>query len=400
MMLRETVRTALRSLVTNRLRTALTALGMVMGVAAVVTVLAIAEGARQSVETQIRSLGSNLMTVRPSRARIGAIRTGSVETLSRADAEAIAKVPGVRAVAAESRGTAQIRHLDNNLSGSVVGVTEDYFFIRSIEVARGLAFSAIDDEQRARVAVIGSNVTRELFGDDSAIGARIQVQGITLRVVGMLAEKGEGYLTPDDSVFVPLGTHQGVIFGQPYLTSIPLSIEDEERTDEIRERISQLLRLRHRLGPHAPDDFEVRSQTEMLQMMSAVTGTLAALLASVAAVSLLVGGIGIMNIMLVSVRERTREIGVRMAVGARRRDVLVQFLVEALVVSIAGGLIGLVLGYGAAYLVAELGEWETIVPAYSLALALGVSTFVGLVFGVGPARRAALLDPVEALRQE
>src|SRR5690606_14048574 len=337
-------RPALRARASIRLRTALTALGMVMGVAAVVTVLAIGEGASQSVERQIRSMGSNLMTVRPSRARMGAIRSGNVETLTRADADAIKRVPGVRAVAGEARGTAQIRHREANRSESIVGVTEDYFSIRSIEIASGLAFSAIDDEQRARVAILGSNVARDLFGNEAPIGARIQVQGGTLRVIGVLAEKGESFFTPDDSVFVPLGTHEGVLFGQSFLSSIALSIEDEDRTEEIRERITQLIRLRHKLPPHVPDDFEVRSQTEMLQMMSSVTGTLAALLASVAAVSLLVGGIGIMNIMLVSVRERTREIGVRMAVGARRRDVLFQFLVEAIVVSIGGGLLGLLLG--------------------------------------------------------
>ncbi len=400
MLIRETVRTAWRSLVTNRLRTALTALGMVIGVAAVVAVLAIAEGAKASVEGQIRSLGSNLMQVRPGRARVGAVRAGSVETLSRGDAQAIAQIPGVRAVSPECNGTAQIRYLESNSSASVIGVTDQYLAIRSIEVAQGLGFTTLDEEQRTRVAVLGAGIARTLFGDESPIGARIQIQGTAFRVVGVLEEKGESFSSPDDNVFVPLSTHQGVLFGTPFLTGISLQIADEGETYAIQERIEQLLRIRHRLAPEAENDFEVRSQTEMLQMMGAVTGTLTALLMSVAAVSLLVGGIGIMNIMLVSVRERTREIGVRMAVGARRRDVLYQFLVEAVVVSFSGGVVGLLLGYGAAEMIARFGGWETIVPTYSLGLALSVSVVVGLVFGVGPARRAAGLDPVEALRQE
>ncbi|MBC7174099.1 MAG: ABC transporter permease, partial [Polyangiaceae bacterium] len=312
----------------------------------------------------------------------------------------ISEIPGVVAVSPECNGTAQVRYLESNASASVVGVTADYLTIRSLDVEQGLGFTTLDDEQRARVAVLGAGMARTLFGNESPLGGRIQIQGVGFRVIGVLEEKGESFSSPDDSVLIPLGTHQGVLFGTSYLTGISLTIENENDTFEVQERIEQLLRLRHRLAPDAENDFEVRSQTEMLQMMGAVTGTLTALLASVAAVSLLVGGIGIMNIMLVSVRERTREIGVRMAVGARRRDVLYQFLVEAVVVSFAGGMVGLALGYGAAEAIARLGGWETIVPAYSLALSLSVSIAVGLVFGVGPARRAASLDPVEALRQE
>ncbi|CAN0576918.1 unnamed protein product, partial [Laminaria digitata] len=203
-----------------------------------------------------------------------------------------------------------------------------------------------------------------------------------------------------DDVLVPLSTHQGVLFGQDHLSSIGLQVEHEDLTDAVQARIEQLLRLRHRLRPDQDDDFFVRSQTEMLKTMSAITGTLTALLGSVALVSLIVGGIGIMNIMLASVRERTREIGVRMAVGARRRDILLQFLAEAVVVSVGGGLVGLMLGFGGARAVAQLAGWSVVVPSYAAVLALGVSLTVGVVFGVAPARRAAMLDPVEALRTE
>ncbi len=400
MVIRETLRTAWRSLAQNRLRTALTALGMIIGVTAVVAVLAIGEGAKASVEGRIRALGTNLLTIRPARAS-GAVRSARVETLVREDAEAIAGLDGVAGVSAESTSNAQVRHRDANLATTVQGVTPSYLSLRSLDVASGIDFSQDDDASRARVAILGANVAFELFGERSAVGERIQIAGIGFTVVGVIGAKGDvGYLSPDDVVLVPLGTHEGVLFGQTYVGSITVKLRDEGATEDLQRRISELLRLRHRLRADAEDDFQIRSQTEMLATMGAITGTFTALLGSVAAVSLLVGGIGIMNIMLVSVRERTREIGVRMAVGARRRDILLQFLVEAVVVSIFGGLAGVFLGWLAAYAIARFGGWETIVPSYAYALALGVSVAIGIVFGVGPARRASRLDPVEALRQE
>jgi putative ABC transport system permease protein len=249
--------------------------------------------------------------------------------------------------------------------------------------------------------VLGGNVATQLFGGQSALGERIQVGGHAFHVVGVLATKGDaGFSSPDDQIILPLTTFQSVISGEQHLSSISVQVESEDRSAEVQARIEQLLRLRHRIRAGAEDDFEVRSQTEMLETMGEITGTFTALLGSVAAVSLLVGGIGIMNIMLVSVQERTREIGIRIAVGARRRDVLLQFLVEAIIVSLFGGLLGLALGYGAAIFIGRYGGWETIVPTYAVALALATSVAIGLVFGVGPARRAAGLDPVEALRHE
>jgi len=400
MMVRETARTAWRSLVSNRLRTALTALGMVIGVGAVVTVLAIGEGARASVSSQIRSLGSNLLMVRPGSAQSGMLRTGSVQTLIREDARALESVPGIAAVAPEAAGSAQIRYLSENLPASVVGVTPTYLAIRNLELSAGLPFGDIDERQRRRIALIGANVADTLFGDRSPLGERIQIRGIAFVVTGVLMPKGDTFSSPDDRVLVPLATHQGVLFGQSFLSTISVQVADESQTDAVIARIEDLLRLRHRIAPQADSDFEIRSQAEMLQTMGAVTQTLTVLLGSVAAVSLLVGGIGIMNIMLVSVRERTREIGVRMAVGAKRRDVLLQFLVEAVVVSVGGGLVGIALGYGGAMGVASIGGWTTIVPPYALGLSLVVSVGVGVIFGVGPARRASRLDPVEALRDE
>jgi putative ABC transport system permease protein len=397
----ETAKSAWRSLASNRMRTLLTMLGMIIGTAAVVAVLGIGEGARSSVEGRIRSLGTNLVTVRPMSARgSGGVRSGSVQTLTRKDADAMAKVAGIEQVSPEGSGSAQLKYLSQNMSASVVGATESYFDVHSLAMSSGIPITQTDDEQRSRVVVLGMNVKKQLYGDESPIGTRLSINGKAFRVIGVLEEKGSGMGSPDDSIFIPLGTHQTSMFGQNYLSSVSLKLTSEGESDAATSKVGVLLRLRHGLRADQDDDFDIRSQTEMLETMNQVTGTFTALLGSVAAVSLIVGGIGIMNIMLVSVRERTREIGVRMAVGARRSDILMQFLFEAVVVSLAGGAIGVALGYGAANLLARFGQWATVVPTYAVALALTVSIIIGVVFGVGPARRAARLDPVEALRFE
>jgi len=401
MMIAETIRTAWRSLTSNRVRTALTGLGMVIGVAAVVAVLSVGEGAQSQVEGRIRSLGSNLLTVRPESGHGGGVRSGSVQTLTLADAESLRAIPGVAAVSPEVNGQAQLRFRDQNQSAQVVGVMPDYLQVRALELGQGLAITALDVRQRERVVVLGATLAQTLFAGESPLGQRIQVKGIGFHVIGVLAEKGDsGFSSPDDMALVPITTHQGVLFGQDHVSSIGLAVETELEMASVQAATAQLLRLRHGLRDDEADDVRIRSQTEMLATLGAITGTFTALLGSVAAVSLLVGGIGIMNIMLVSVRERTREIGVRMAVGARRRDVLLQFLVESVVVSLFGGLLGLGVGFGAAALIAKVGGWPTIVPSYAIVMSLGVSVAVGLLFGVGPARRAAHMDPVEALRQE
>jgi putative ABC transport system permease protein len=401
MLLWETVRTALRALASNKLRTALTTLGMIIGVSAVVTMLALGEGARASVESNIRSMGSNLLSISPGSPMHGPVHEGSVNTLTAADADAIAELPGVVAVAPETMGTAQVRYLERNMSSSIIGTTSAYLGARAFAVASGQCFTDNDVHGRRRVAVIGSNVAETLFGNLSPLGERIQIKGVSFLVVGVLEEKGSmGFFNPDDQIIVPLTAHQSVLFGQDFLSSISVQVASEGEMNAVQGDIERLLRLRHRIREGADDDFHLRSQTEMLQTMNQVTGTFTALLGGVAAVSLLVGGIGIMNIMLVSVRERTREIGLRLAVGARRRDILLQFLVESVIVSLAGGLAGLALGYGAAELVARLAGWDTVIRIYSVVLALATSFGIGVIFGVGPARRAARMDPVEALRQE
>ncbi|WP_437618109.1 ABC transporter permease [Sorangium sp. So ce1151] len=400
MLIKETAKSAWRSLASNRMRTLLTMLGMIIGTAAVVAVLGIGEGARSSVEGRIRSLGANLLMVRPGSASTSGVRSGTVKTLTEDDADALKALDGVAAVAPERSGSAQLRYMASNLNASVTGITPAYLEVRSLSMGSGVPFSDLDEQQRARVVILGANVARQLYPGASPLGTRLQINGSAFRVVGVLAEKGSGMGSPDDGVFVPMSTHRSVLFGQDHLSTISLQLASEDRSDTVIAQLDQLLRLRHRLRADQPSDFEVRSQAEMLATMGQITGTFTTLLGSVAAVSLIVGGIGIMNIMLVSVRERTREIGVRMAVGARRRDIMRQFLVEAVVVSLAGGVAGVGLGYGAAVALSRFGEWATIVPPYAVGLALGVSILIGITFGVGPARRAARLDPVEALRFE
>ncbi|MBI5489435.1 MAG: ABC transporter permease [Deltaproteobacteria bacterium] len=401
MLLWETLGTAWKALGASKLRTALTTLGMVIGVGAVVTMLAMGEGARAMVEGKIRSLGTNLLSVTPGAPARGPVRTGSVETLTWDDARAIAELREVARVSPESMGSAQVRYLAKNMTSGVVGATVPYLAVHSYDLTAGTAFSDNDLLARRRVAIIGANVARTLFGNLSPVGERIQIKGMSFKVLGVLEEKGnEGFSSPDDQILVPLSTHQAALFGRDYLSSIALQVASEEATSRVQTEIKRLLRLRHRLGASAEDDFDVRSQQEMLQVMGQVIGIFTALLGSVAAVSLLVGGIGIMNIMLVSVGERTREIGLRMAVGARRRNILLQFLVESVIVSVAGGLVGLGLGAVGAAGVASVAGWPMVVPVYAVVLALATSFGVGLVFGVSPARRAARLDPVEALLHE
>ncbi len=401
MLISETAKSAWRSLTSNRMRTLLTMLGMIIGTAAVVAVLGIGEGARSSVEGRIRSMGSNLLTIRPGTASAGGgVRSGQVKTLTREDGDALTKLDGVAAVAPEATGSAQLKFLEKNANATVTGVTPASFDVRSLNLASGIPISELDEQGTSRVVVLGSTVAQSLYGGMSPLGTRLQINGTAFRVIGVLEAKGSGMGSPDDGVFVPLTTHQSVLFGQDHVSSISLQLADENASADVTARVDQVLRLRHRLRDDQASDFEVRSQSEMLETMNQVTGTFTALLGSVAAVSLIVGGIGIMNIMLVSVRERTREIGVRMAVGARRKDILRQFLFEAIVVSVAGGALGVALGYAAATLLAKLGQWSTVVPTYAVVLALGVSVAIGLVFGVGPARRASKLDPVEALRFE
>jgi len=376
-------------------------LEVVIGVGSVLAMIALGEGARKSVENSIKSMGTNLLWVRPGADQHGPVRGGAVETLLLEDADAILGISNVVAIAPEVSKNAQAKYLSNNFNTGIVGTTHSYMSVRSFEINEGDFISERDVMARRRVAVLGAEAATELFADAPPVGERIQIKGISFEVIGVLKAKGEaGWSNPDQQIIVPISVAQKNLFGMKYVTNIGVQLDDEKNMEETQKEIKELLRTRHRLREDAESDFNVRSQTEMLQRMSEVTGTFTALLGGVAAVSLLVGGIGIMNIMLVSVRERTKEIGIRKAVGAKDKDILTQFLIEATVVSVIGGMLGIGMGYGIAILISKLANWVTIVPLYSIVLAVGTSAGIGLIFGVWPARIASKLDPVEALRYE
>jgi len=395
----------LSALTRNRLRAALTVLGIVIGVAAVIATLAIGQGARAAVQAQIRSLGANTLTVIPGTITASGARggMGSITTLNPDDALAIKReCPAVDAVAPGVRTLAQVVAGDANWSTQVQGTTADFSIIRQWPVESGVFITDSDVRGAAKVCVLGKNVARELFGDVDPIGATVRLKDIPFRVVGVLATKGgTGWGgDQDDTILVPITTAQRRLMGITHVNWVVASAVSESQVDAAVTQITDLLRQRHRIHPGDNDDFFIRTQLEAANTAEATSRVMTLLLASIAAVSLLVGGIGIMNIMLVSVTERTREIGIRRAIGAKRMDILMQFLVEAAFLSLAGGALGVGLGTVAASLISSLARWPTMIEPSAVALAFGFASLVGLFFGFYPARRASRLDPIEALRYE
>ena len=395
----------LSALTRNRLRAALTVLGIVIGVAAVIATLAIGQGARAAVQAQIRSLGANTLTVIPGTITASGARggMGSITTLNPDDALAIKReCPAVDAVAPGVRTLAQVVAGDANWSTQVQGTTADFSIIRQWPVESGVFITDSDVRGAAKVCVLGKNVARELFGDVDPIGATVRLKDIPFRVVGVLATKGgTGWGgDQDDTILVPITTAQRRLMGITHVNWVVASAVSESQVDAAVTQITDLLRQRHRIHPGDNDDFFIRTQLEAANTAEATSRVMTLLLASIAAVSLLVGGIGIMNIMLVSVTERTREIGVRKALGATRGNILLQFLVEAAFLSLAGGALGVGLGTVAASLISSLARWPTMIEPSAVALAFGFASMVGLFFGFYPARRASRLDPIEALRYE
>jgi macrolide transport system ATP-binding/permease protein len=392
----EAAKTATRALQANLFRTVLTLLGIVIGVASVITMLAVGDGARQSVMDRISALGSNLLLIRPGAANRGG-RGGGIATLTAEDAEAAARLPNVLAAVPELGGGTTVRFGNIDYQTSATATSEMFPLGRNWEVARGTFFSANDVRQYASVAVLGQTVADTLFprGADP-IGKYIMVNNILCQVIGVMSAKGA---TPfgadqDDIVFVPLTTGSLRLFGQRFLRTVTIAVEDVARIDETQEAVNDLLLERHRTN-----DFLIRNMASIIETASETQNTLTLLLAAVAAISLLVGGIGVMNIMLVSVTERTREIGIRMATGARTRNIMQQFLTEALVVSSLGGLIGVALGLGAAAVVQYFGK-PIVYSSGPVLIAFGCAFATGLIFGFMPARKAAHLDPVVALAAE
>ena len=396
---------AVKALRRNALRTALTALGMIIGVAAVIVMVAIGTGARSSIEQQIRSTGSNVITVNAGGGGFGPVRQGqgAVTTLTDADAQAIQRLDGVRYVSPGLNTRTQIIAEHANWNTQVQGAGDELVDVRSWALQYGTFLSPEDVRSAAKVVVLGSVARDQLFGAGAdPTGALVRINNQPFRVIGVLTSKGQAAFgqDQDDTAIVPYTTVQKRLLGVTHVTSITVGAADTAPLDSVGDAIAVLLRERHRLAPGADDDFLVRTQAEMMSVLTSTTDTMTYLLAGIAAVSLLVGGIGIMNIMLVSVTERTREIGLRLSIGASDTNVLTQFLVESVVLSLAGGLIGILAGVVLSYGVTRLLQWPTAVTPESILLSFGVAAATGVFFGFYPAKKAAALDPIEALRHE
>ncbi|MDI1276759.1 ABC transporter permease [Methylobacter sp.] len=389
----------------NRLRTLLTMLGMVFGVGAVIMMLAIGQGAQLMVNESIASMGSNLFIVLSGSTSAGGLRQGSgtVPTLTLADAQAIGELPEIASVAPTLPNNAQLIYASNNWSTQVSGTTPAYLDVREWPVISGEAFSESDVRSATRVLLMGQTVARNLFGDENPVGKMVRVKNSPFLVLGILSSKGQSLdgRDQDDTVFVPITTAQRQLFGNQFpgmVRFVMVKAKSAEVMDRAERSMNELLKVRHRIHPGQEDDFSVRNLTAVAQAAAGTTKAMSTMLGAIASVSLLVGGIGIMNIMLVSVTERTREIGIRMAIGARRRDILLQFLFEAVMISLAGSFIGVVVGIACAYFFSRFNDALVVVTLSSVLLAFGVAVAVGVFFGFYPARKAADLKPIEALR--
>jgi len=383
------------------LRTALSIFGVVIGVASLVATLAIGAGARESAAEGIRELGANLLFVRPGKARIGYAWLGNVETLTLEDAEALGKIPGVAAAVPEVFSRVQIKYRNRNSDSRVFGVTPAYLDLLRYRLAAGTRFTEADVNGRRMVALLGAKAAEALFPAEDPVGKSIKIKGKNLLVLGVLEERGErvALLEADDRILVPVTTYQKRLFGGDFIRTILIQVSETSDLDQAAIQVTRLLRQRHRIPPGGEDDFHLARQTEVLETMGMVSKTFSLLLGSVAAISLLVGGIGIMNIMLVSVTERTSEIGLRLAVGATRKNILHQFLAESVAVSLAGGALGIVLGVGGGWGMARLAGWRALFSLPAFVIPFLFSVGVGVIFGLYPAMKAARLDPAEALRR-
>ncbi|MBI1921458.1 MAG: ABC transporter permease [Geobacter sp.] len=408
MQLRQSLKIALRALRANKMRAFLTMLGIIIGIAAVIAMVAVGSGASKKISDQIASMGSNLLIVLPGSTTSGGLRAGpgSAATLTYDDARAVSsECPSVNAVAPEVRGTAQVVYGNLNWSTVVNGVTPEMLTVRDWPVASGRNLSQADVDGATKNCLIGRTVAENLFGGEDPVGKIVRIKKIPFTVVGLLDAKGQSTMgqDQDDQILVPLRTAQRKLFGSQFPNTIGVMLiqaKGGEALNKAEEEVTALLNQRHRVGPAREADFTVRNLSEIMAVSQQSSKVMSLLLGAVASISLVVGGIGIMNIMLVSVTERTREIGIRMAIGARERDILFQFLAEAVLLTTCGGIIGMALGAAGAVVVAKLVGWPVLVSAQAIIVAFAFSAGVGIFFGFYPARRAAALNPIEALRHE
>lgn len=396
---------ALKALNNNKLRCFLTMLGIIIGVASVITMLAIGQGSKNSIKEQISEMGSNMIMIHPGNMQRGGVRQSAddMQTLEVADYEALQSVPGVAAISPSVNSGGQLVNGNNNYPSTIYGVTPDFLEIRKLKVDEGSLFTEHDIHTAAKVCILGRTVVENLFPDGTdPVGRVVRFGSIPLTVVGVLEPKGTNSMgqDQDDVVIAPYTTVMKRMLAIDYIQGIFISAVDENQTEQTIDAITATLRERHKLKDNADNDFEIRSQQELSEMMSSTSEMMTVLLACIAGISLLVGGIGIMNIMYVSVTERTREIGLRMSIGARGIDILSQFLIEAVIISVTGGVIGILLGLLASWLVTALAHWPVSVQIYSVGLSFVVCTVTGVFFGWYPAKKAANLDPIEAIRYE
>ena len=403
-----TARVAVRALGRNKMRSFLTALGIIIGVGAVIAMVSIGEGARRGIEDRFASMGTNLLFVSPGSRNVRGVHSGfgAYTTLKEEDAEAIlAQCSAVQYISPSVNARAQVVYSNKNWNTSIQGTGEFYPEVRKWPVAEGTYFDVTQVRAASKVCVLGSEVKKNLFEDAEAVGQVIRIKKIPFKVLGVLESKGEsgGFFNRDDMIAIPYTTAMRRLQGIDYIQSIDVSAVSADRMKEAVSQIEDVLRVRHRIAPGAEDDFQVRNMSDISEQAAASTQIMTLLLGSIASISLLVGGIGIMNIMLVSVTERIREIGIRLAVGAREKDILLQFLTEAIVLSVLGGLLGVAFGIGASKLIKHIpmfSSFNTVVSGQSIIMAFAFSAAVGIFFGFYPARKASRLDPIEALRYE
>ena len=404
MLVGETIAVAFQSIRANKLRSMLTMLGIVIGVGAVITMVALGSGAQKAVEDQIASLGANTFTIFPGQSFRGGVAQANRVSLTTDDYLAVRRdAKLIRAVVPELQSNMQVKYGNQNLSSPVVGTTANFVEVKNYTVPFGRSFTDGDDASRQRYAVLGADVPEQLGVNAGAmIGQGILLRGIPFEIIGVLSRKGSAgsFQNPDEQIFIPLQTAQYRVLGTDRIRSMSIQVADGVPVEQGMVDLERILRREHNIRPGGDNDFQIRNPQDILATRQEATKTFTILLASIAAVSLLVGGIGIMNIMLVSVTERTREIGVRKALGATRANILLQFLIEALVLCLTGGILGILFGSGMAVVLAKFMDWNTLISMPAIVVAFAFSAFVGLFFGIWPARRAASLDPIVALRYE